>query len=470
MSPLSDELRTALSSRTDSIELSPDFFPGVERRARRMHRNRVAATVAGSALAVSALGVGGPMVASTLTRDAAPPMATSGPTQVVEQGPSYALDPADPWAYRGDPAVLGDDNGAVYAREVETVHPELTAGEWSFAPLYGLQDEPSGSDVLVFLVNAADGRPFWGLARSSESGPELAGVRELIPGQTALKVGLPADEAGRLLVVTAPVPGITVEYASELTTGWTPMSLREDGVAITARAGAPEADRFRVLDPSGGVVVEGRAAPQLAFDEPVGTGDDVGAGGDEVPGDDVPAPTNVVDWPTRGGAAAELVETALSRYADEVGVSRDQVGSRLLYAYQLPGTSRGHLLLQVWSGGDARTFGVQFDGQTGAVTATVLGGFTAPGPAALAVLFPGSGSGVAQQLLVVPEPRTGQVLYSPDGAAEPQPVPDQGTEAAVVITRTAGTSGDRLLVLDGNGDFDQPIYRGTVDDLLATMR
>jgi hypothetical protein len=275
MSPIDDELRTALSSRTDTVGLSPDFFSGVERRARSMRRQRVAATVAGSALTVSALGLGGPMLASSLTSTApGPSLATQAPAVVEDR---YALDPADPWPYRGDRAVLGGDDGGAYAREVETRYPELTDGQWSFAPLYGTADEPSGSDALVFLVRAADGRALWGAARSSESGAEVADLRELVPGQSALTVGLPGADAPRLLVVAAPSPELVLEYAAA-GGSWAAMAGREDGVALTAREGDPLTDRFRVLDPSGDVVTEGRAAPQVDLSEPAGPQEPEGPG------------------------------------------------------------------------------------------------------------------------------------------------------------------------------------------------
>ena len=37
----------------------------------------------------------------------------------------------------------------------------------------------------------------------------------------------------------------------------------------------------------------------------------------------------------------------------------------------------------------------------------------------------------------------------------------------MLVERTAAAPDDRLLVLDGNGDPERPIYRGTVDELLA---
>ena len=171
----------------------------------------------------------------------------------------------------------------------------------------------------------------------------------------------------------------------------------------------------------------------------------------------------------RGGAAPELVEAALTGYAEEIAVSRDEVGSRLLYGYQPPGRDRGYLLLQVWAGGDAQTLGVEFDGRSGDLTATALSGVAPVGAQALAVLLPGGAGGVGQ-LLVVPAPTAGQVLYAPSADGEARPVADQGTGAAVLVARPAEAKDDRLLVLDGDGDLDRPLYEGTVEELLARSR
>jgi hypothetical protein len=287
---ITDELRDALSSRTEPVGLSPDFLAGVERKARRLRGQRAAAAVAGSALAVSALGVGGPMLATTLARDPAPPMATSAPT-VVEQSSRWALDPSDPWPYRGDPAVTADGNQDAYARAVQARHPELAAGEWSLTPLYGASDEPSGADALVFLVRAADGRSLWGAALSGESGPEVSELRELLPGQSALKVGLPPDGAERLLVVAAPSSDLSFEYAGG--GSWGPMTVREDGIAVTPREGDLVTDRFRLLDADGRVVTEGRAQPQVEL------GDLAVRAEGEGPGTDTPLDVDAAPYALR---------------------------------------------------------------------------------------------------------------------------------------------------------------------------
>ena len=64
MTPIDDELRNLLHARADVLTPSADPLGGVERRARRMRRNRVAASVAGAALAVSAVAVAIPLLQS----------------------------------------------------------------------------------------------------------------------------------------------------------------------------------------------------------------------------------------------------------------------------------------------------------------------------------------------------------------------------------------------------------------------
>ena len=259
MTPLDDEVRDALHARTSSVTSSPDFFAGVESKARRMRRNRAAGAVAGSALAVTALGLGGPLVASSLTGGddrTAPPLATMAPEPPPGASP-YALDPDDPWAYRGDDAVLEDGNLETFAREWGTRHA-VDEADVRFTPLYGELYEPAGAATVVFLAEGPDGGPRWGVVQSSEAGPELLLDEPLREGDAALPAALPGDEVGRLLVVAAPEVG-DIEYGPDAASGWSTMESIADGVAVTALDGDPATDRFRVLDEQGGTVTEDQA-------------------------------------------------------------------------------------------------------------------------------------------------------------------------------------------------------------------
>ena len=462
---LDDELRAVLHGRATAVPPSPDPLAGIERRASRIRRNRVAASVAGSVLAVAAIASAVPLLQSMTSAPPpdAPTVASADPTAppipeptaVVTTSP-YALDPERPWPYRGAPREqLGTGTVETIAREYAVRHrvPESSV---ELAPLYGQIYEPSGQAELVFLATV-DGAARWGVAQSSEAGPEFL-VDEALPSPAlALPAALPGDEGvGRLIVVAAPGVG-DIQYGSDDASEYAPMFDLADGVAITPLEGDPETDLYRVLDPDGQEVVSG-PAPDVAG---AGSAPHEGPGTEEppVPGDEVPAPANAVDWPTRGGVSADLYEQALIDFSRAAGVSRDEVGSRLLYAGQ-----RGDhvvLFLQGWYGSDARSFAWSYDTRDG-TTEQVLQDVTAPGPAVLAAQL-------RELLVVVPEPRAGQVLYAQDATSELQPVQDQGTEAAVLIDRPHDRTTDRLLVLDGNGDPESPIYRGSVEELLASL-
>jgi hypothetical protein len=266
MSPIDDELRSALASRADGVGLSPDFFTGVERRARRMRRQRVAATVAGSALAVSALGVGGPMLASSLTPDARPPMASQGPTSVtVDALGQYALDPADPWPFRGSEPARDAMAEATAVQWAATQGADPDAVE--LVPLWAEVFEPSGVATLVFLAREADGPWHWAAGSSSEAGPEVL-RDELLGDRTfGLGVALPGDEVSRLLVLSA--PGTTPGYVHGTGDGVD----GDDGLLLAPREGDTSRDTFRVVAPDGTQLVEERAPePPAGPSSPEGEG------------------------------------------------------------------------------------------------------------------------------------------------------------------------------------------------------
>ena len=450
MSPIDDELRTALQRRATGVAPAPDPLAGIERRAGRMRRNRLAASVAGSVLAVSAVATAIPLLSGPTVPDA-PPVAVTRPTpepSPVVTTSSYALDPAAPWAYRGTPLEeLGTGTVETVAREyaAKLGVPEDAV---TLTPLWGQVDEPSARTELVFVATVGPAAR-WGLARSSEAGPEFPVDEPLPQPAVALAAALPGDEVARLVVVAAPTVG-ELQYGPDDAGEPVPMTALAPGVGITPLEGDPATATYRVLDPSGAELLRARV-PEVAAP-------DGGAATEApVPGDAPPPPTNVVDWPLRGSVPDELAEQVTTAFAEAVGVSRDGVGTRLLYGGERDGTA--YVLLQGWYGADARAFAWSRDLDTGRSASTLMP-HTAPGPAVFGALLDGV-------LLVVPEPLAGQVLYAPDGDSEPVPVPDQGTEAAVLVDRAPDAAGDRLLVLDGDGDPERPIFRGTVLELLT---
>ena len=75
------------------------------------------------------------------------------------------------------------------------------------------------------------------------------------------------------------------------------------------------------------------------------------------------------------------------------------------------------------------------------------------------------------QLVVIPQPRTGQVLYDKNATGAFSPVTGQDyLDGVVLIDRSRTATDDRLQVLDGNGDLDNPTYEGPVAPLLCGVR
>src|SRR5881227_3360248 len=101
MTPLDDELRSLFHARTDQLAPPSDPLGGIERRAKRMRRNRVAVSVAGSALLVAGIAIAVPTLSSgddrpTLLPATQPPSASATAVAGRAYGPNE-LDPANPW-------------------------------------------------------------------------------------------------------------------------------------------------------------------------------------------------------------------------------------------------------------------------------------------------------------------------------------------------------------------------------------
>lgn len=200
MRPLDDELRAVLSSRADSFPLVPDPIAGIEQRARRMQRNRIAVAVVGTALAVSAVVVAVPTLTSGGSTDSLPTVATTPTPEASTVASPYALDPQMPWNYRGDSSMYDDGSFATFQRAWANRHPGS-----ELLPLFGRVAEPSAQFELVFVGrDDSRGEMRWGVVQSSGAGPEFLLDIPLRGGTTALPAALPGDEVARLLVTAPP--------------------------------------------------------------------------------------------------------------------------------------------------------------------------------------------------------------------------------------------------------------------------
>lgn len=258
MTRTEDQLRAALHQRADRIAAPIDVFTGVEARAKRMHRDRVAAAVGAAVAAVVAVAVVVPTVVAgphhhrTPTVGPSPTTATTSksPTPTpTPSGSSQVLSPSAPWPYRGDQKVKA--GLATFAAAWSAKHAGST-----LEPLFGEIYEPSGQPEIIFVSRGGDA-PRWGFAVKSQDGVDFIIDQPLKPGSTQLVAAVPGDETLRLLAVAAPTVK-TFQYAPD-GVNYQDMYLLAPGVAVKALEGDPAKDRVRVVGDDGTVLYDGPA-------------------------------------------------------------------------------------------------------------------------------------------------------------------------------------------------------------------
>jgi hypothetical protein len=453
MSPIDDELRSLLHSRADGVAAAPDPLGGVERRAKKMRRNRLAASVAGSAVVVAAIAVAVPSLvpdrndASSVATTPSPDVSVApSPTTAGSYGPND-LDPAHPWTYRGDPGVVAGNELATLQSEWAAAHPGATV-----SPLYGEVYEPSRRPQVTF-VSTGGGADRWGVATTSEAGWTFVYDAALPAGTTVLMAALAADEVPRLLIVAAPTTG-QIEYAKDGETFAPLTGVAADipGVAYAPLEGDTSKDVVRVLDGNGDI------------DHPVfiGPAPDVDATGMLRPDDAHPA--NYLEWQTRGTVDARTESQAVSAFARAKGTTDDQVGHHVLWG----GTDKAGrklIFMEAWVGtsgpGMAQTFGFVSTGEP------FLGPAIGPRPDVLAYLASGAPGTGTDVLVILPRLGAGTFSYAKSSTAPYQEVGNARSDLqnVAVIDRDPKATSDRLKVLDGDGM--KVLYDGPVQPLLC---
>lgn len=451
MSPIDDELRAALHGRAQVLAPSTDPLAGIERRAKRIQRNRIGAAVTASALAVVAVAAVVPALqqtSATPRQDVPRVAATLEPTPAPQQA-SYALDPEAPWTYRGDPQLAVQGDLDAYTVQWAATHGVLT-DDVDMTPLFGQVYEPSATPEVVYLVTQrSTGDHWWGVAQATESGPELLCDRELLPGQQALAAALPGDEQARLLVVAAPdVSGIN--YGPDDSGAVSAMAELSPGVATVAMLSNPPDDYYVVVDRSGREISRG-PAPDLAVqnpDPPRDTAVDLQALDPESPwgvrGDRSLVTDGQLDalgqgWAARNGISAvvETVPLYVQRYEADAGIE---------------------VVYLVRSGDGPWTWGVATLGE-GGWSWYAEHEITRP-LRALAAALPGDEGD--ERLLVVAAPSMGGGMYAADGS-DFAPMTDLAP-GVFLTSISPGDADDEYMVLDGNGDPDDPVFRGPAPD------
>jgi hypothetical protein len=450
MSPIDDELRAALQGRAQAVTPTPDPLTGIEQRAKRIQRTRIGAAVAGSALAVALVAAVVPAVQSaTSDRNDVPRVASAQPTPTPAPATSpYALDPLDPWDYRGaDLELLGPGTLGTIERDFGARHGARSV---ELSPLFGQFYDPSQQFTLFFVadVEMADGvhQYFWGVSETpGESGPEFVVDEPLAEPAMALAAGLEGDEVGRLIVVADPAVD-EIAYAEDGSGSFRTATPLADGVGIIAMTGDPASDSYVVFVQ--GEEVHRAPAPDVAASEQPDRGPSSAAALD--PG----AP-----WELRGETAL-LEDGHLAGLADDFATRRnvDRAGVEVVPLYVQSGPTDADLevayLVRDREGPWFWGVSALFEGGWWWFTEHEL----QPGTAALAALLPRGDQD--PQVLVVAAPWMGGAVYAAAGEADrPMQELDAGVYGATVREPVAGT---RYKVLDGNGDLDNPVAEGQV--------
>jgi hypothetical protein len=183
-------------------------------------------------------------------------------------------------------------------------------------------------------------------------------------------------------------------------------------------------------------------------------------------------PANLLTWPSRGDAS-------VGPSVHDVGVAFTRAmgrsdGTAVEYRPLFTGdTDSGvrYTVGQAWFSGDTKAYTVSY--ATGGTSGPelFLGPATPARPPVLAFLLGNLPGTSVDQLVVVPQPNTGQVLYDDNASGSFRPVTGQDhLDGVVIVDRAKDATSDRLELLDGNGDTDHPTFRGPVTPLLCGLR
>jgi hypothetical protein len=440
MTPLDDELRRTLSSRAATLAPSPDPLAGIEARASRIRRLRVAGAMAGAAVAVAAVALAVPSLVPDRASKAQPgasPAPGAPPANAMLQSSDQVGVPTAPGTSRVVDAwrARHPGNGTVYVITL----------------LDGRQDSTPPVTYAILEV-WRDGDPASAVVAQDTTTTPVLVRDDVLPASSPLIDGV-VGGSQQPLVVYALADGVNaLDYdrgdgrITHVATFPSPGHLS----GIFDRTG-PDGARDTVT----ANYTDGRTVTQVVW---------------LVPNDDHQPPANLVSWIFRGDASAgPSVDDLLTTYAKTRGA--DPANAAYQASYTAATTSGVRYTIgQAWITGDttATTVSYATGGTTGAVLRTYPStSNTAYGIAALLTDLPGS---TTDLLVVVPRPGVGQVSWSPSSTGAFQPVASGRSDlnGIALIDRAMNETNDRLEVLDGDGNIDHPVYRGPVTALLCS--
>lgn len=274
MTPIEDELRTTLRERVRSLPAPADPLAGAERRAARIHRNRVTSAVAATALVVAAVAIGVPRGFDAIRSGAGPAGGYTGggsplPSPPTGAPPTDLLSPPPPlpdnlldWPARGqapsgafERSIVGTWTAEHAVERLQTVVTRL----WS-ARL------PEGGEAAIWQLWTHDGS-----GAHTVVGQRLAGGRTFIISDTVTPRGVRAVssilQGGAFphVVVLGPPKSGQILYAADgtrmLPVEALPGFIGGDGWAVFDRTGPAIGqqlpDLIEVLDGDGRSIFRG---------------------------------------------------------------------------------------------------------------------------------------------------------------------------------------------------------------------
>lgn len=446
MSPIDDELRAALHGRAAVLTPSPDPLSGIERRAKRLRRNRASSAIGASVLAVAAIALAVPVLT---TPSAAPP--PTGPA-ATQQPPALAARPSNALAWGGAPLSSNGLDRAVVAAwsDDHAADPGEVLGERLFstqlpdtratAAIYQLWVEGGPAFSVVTQGDASISM----VLRDTESTPDVPYVDDVVSGPH---------------VVVAVAPTVTaLDYAGDGKT-YRPVALSGGGGLTLRTMGAGwVSDRLRITDRQAGLVEADVYAGPTDGDPGVGDGE---------------SPNLLGNWTFRGDRAAGPADRAVLKAFSAAVQSIEPAGEARFLPLFAGSTDSGlsYVFGQAWIGSrPAYTVGLITGGTQG--DQFFLGPVTPDAPPVLAFVLCCSPGSTVDTLVVVPQPGTGQVRYDDDdtGAFRPVGAGQDSLDGVVLIDRDPRAQSDRLQLLDGNGDRNRPIFTGSVFTLLCGLK
>ena len=453
MSPLDDQLRSTLHARADVLAPSPDPLAGIESRARRLRRRRVSASLAGVALAVTAAAVVVPSLAGTSGKAKLTP--STGTT-------SSTTSPLPANAMRQSAGQVGSTTST--EQGLVDLWAQRHPGPGTVYSLMLMDGSSKQTPVLTYSI-----LEIW-----RGSGPAYAVVAQdvktfpVFVRDAVLTRGVPIIDG----VVSGAGGGPDVIYTlgqgvrkldfdpgnGSVRTLFAHINSYEDVSGVIARPGPTQhADAFIATMADGSTVRE-----------------NVYTGPTDVPGQSDGEPTNLLgSWPQRGVAAdGPSVSELQTRFAQGMARPQDsaKVHYRALFVSRTAGGVR-YTVGQAWFSGESEAYNVAYaTGGTGGPD-FFLGRKTAANPVVIAAVICCDPGTSVDHLVIVPTPRTGQVMYSATGTGAFVPKSGPSSfDGVVVIDRDPRATNDAIAVYDGNGNLDHPTYKGPVAPLLCGLK